>query len=107
MTETTDTQAPSISPSAATDGSEEFREIIAFTESRCENKDQVIGYLAAEILSLRDLAREMLEMIEEYHACDWEPEEPFTPDIEELRARICAQNTTLTRSMGADDVDHG
>lgn len=45
----------------------------------------------AEIQRLRELAREMLDMIEEYHECNWD-EEPFTPDIDELELRISGPN---------------
>ena len=36
---------------------------------------------------LRLSAEELMEVVEAYHSMEWE-EEPFTPDIEELRQRL-------------------
>lgn len=46
--------------------------------------------MKSEVTRLHELATELLQMVEEYHTCDWE-EEPFTPDIDELRDRLANQ----------------
>jgi len=59
--------------------------------------DNMHAGVLAENDRLRGLARELLEMVEEYHACDWN-EEPFTPDIDELRQRLDPPNKQITNS---------
>lgn len=40
---------------------------------------------------LFELAADCIDMIEEYHNCDWD-EEPFSPDIDGLRKRLSEPN---------------
>lgn len=34
------------------------------------------------------LCEDLIHMVEEYHTCDWEPEEPFTPDFDDINKRL-------------------
>lgn len=61
------------------------------------------GELRREIQRLIRLGNQMLDMIQEYHACNWD-EEPFTPDIdgltEQLESPLCCP---ICKGSGTSD----